>query len=46
MRKKSKNIDVMVKRSVRLKKRRKKFNLSVLVFLGFAIIFTTLIYKL
>lgn len=46
MRKKSNKQVGMVKRSIRLKAQRKKNRLSVLVFLSFAIIFTTLIYKL
>ncbi len=44
MRSKKKN--VMIKRKVRLKKRRKMFFLGTIIFLSCAIIFTTLFYKL
>ncbi|MEG2869560.1 MAG: hypothetical protein RR894_17645 [Terrisporobacter sp.] len=46
MRKKSKKKDLMIKRKVRLKKRRKRFLIASIAFLSFAIIFTSLIYKL
>lgn len=46
MRKKNKKKDLMIKRKVRLKKRRKKFLIASVAFLSFAIIFTSLFYKL
>lgn len=45
MRKKSKKKDLMIKRKVRLKKRRKRLFLSSFIFLCTAIIFTTLFYN-